>query len=97
THYGGHRSRAGGPAATTATWRPKNAAKKVSFANPLVQIMGHPTREQRIRDMLANAPGWSHTTSPVGMAKQVTEAAGGLNNNINSKLTQHLPQPLMDT
>ncbi|CAO2035622.1 unnamed protein product [Urochloa humidicola] len=96
--YDGHHSRAEGPS-TTATWRPKSTNKKVSFSNPLVQIMERPTREQRIRDMLASAPGWSHIHSPVSSAEPGKDSADHQNDNtnMNNKLTPHLPQPLANT
>ncbi|CAL4926113.1 unnamed protein product [Urochloa decumbens] len=78
--YNGHRSRMGAPV-NTATWRPKVPTKRVSFANPLTHIMGHPSKERHIREMLHGAHGWDKVHSPVGAGAAV----------------QHLPKPLTDT
>lgn len=57
---GGH-TRKGGQ---KTTWRKKHTGKKVTFVDPLVQFMGHPSKESRIRDMLATAQGWLPVLSP---------------------------------
>ncbi|CAO2191243.1 unnamed protein product, partial [Urochloa humidicola] len=79
--HGGHRSRAAAPAGTK-TWRPKASSKRVSFANPLVQVLGFTPKEHRIKEMLDNAPGWGLAHSPVDTAPATV---------------QHLPKPLDGT
>ncbi|CAO2046085.1 unnamed protein product [Urochloa humidicola] len=79
--HGGHRSRAVAPAGTK-TWRPKASSKWVSFANPLVQVLGFTPKEHRIKEMLDNAPGWGLAHSPVDTAPATV---------------QHLPKPLDGT
>lgn len=61
----GHCSRAMAPGGSQLTWRKKaNFGKRVTFANPLYQIMGHPSKEERIKNMLVSALGWAPVASP---------------------------------
>ncbi|CAN6361928.1 unnamed protein product [Urochloa humidicola] len=62
----GRRSRALVPAQSNKTWCRKSGTKHVSFANPLVHILGHTSKERRILDMLEAAPGWASSHSPIG-------------------------------
>ncbi|CAN6276845.1 unnamed protein product [Urochloa humidicola] len=81
----GHRSRALAPTGRPLTWRKKaSIGKKVTFANPLVQIIGLPSKEDRIRKMLATAPGWDSAATVEGL--QIN----------HDTPTQHLPQPLTE-
>nr|XP_034603213.1 uncharacterized protein LOC117863543 [Setaria viridis] len=85
--YTGHRSRVGPPDSSNLTWhKKKGPLKSVTFANPMVQILGFPSKERRILDML-EAPGWTPVPSPVG----------GINTDsstLSFKPFEHLPKPL---
>ncbi|CAN6309920.1 unnamed protein product [Urochloa humidicola] len=89
----GHRSRAIAPSGCQRSWRKKaDTGRRVTFANPLVQIMGHPSKEECIRKMLASAPGWDPVASPTIQPAAVE----GLQHH-HDKTAQHLPQPLTET
>ncbi|CAN6222634.1 unnamed protein product [Urochloa humidicola] len=136
----GHRSRAMAPTGRQTTWCKKaGTGKRVTFANPLFQIMGeytaqddhfliqsatvlassnrvewsdpmreelfitscfasHPSREERIREMLAAAPRWAPVASPTCQGETVPPAEEGLqydpNENVHVCSTQTIHSSL---
>ncbi|XP_039824324.1 uncharacterized protein LOC120686202 isoform X2 [Panicum virgatum] len=52
--------------------------------------MGHPSKEERIKNMLVSAPGWAPVASPTHLGGTAEE---GLQHD-RIETVQHLPQPL---
>ncbi|CAN6339031.1 unnamed protein product [Urochloa humidicola] len=76
-------------------WRKKSSGKRVTFANPLCQILGIASKEQRIWALIDAAPGWAPVASPKG-ADGATETGQQdvAATHIIPPAMQHLPKPL---
>jgi hypothetical protein len=60
-HYGGYRSRA--DTQKEATWRPKVSSKRVTFANPLANILSEHHQATDLSVLLVESPCFKTATS----------------------------------